>query len=323
MVRAAVRPRPDARHRGADRYADDADRASAWRIGRGRDNVEMTYPAEVSQAAENAGNVVLRPTDQSVVDWADRARLALCAAAAVGYPPYVERLSIHLDLLADDAAAVVLDRGRWAELSETARALLACACDPEETGLEPERLVIAAQVAGFTGFQARLSLGRDLAAHVVHSGASSARFTVGGLPTADETFPERRWVAPPVSPPPELREATATLLPEADRELVALAVSVVAGCEHGVSEHGRRHVRLSGDETTAVALATKGPGAVPGPRDRAIAQAATELARTPCALAERDVSPLNSEDVHGVVAVAALSTWETRLRTTLGRAGHP
>ncbi|HJQ46710.1 MAG TPA: carboxymuconolactone decarboxylase family protein [Amycolatopsis sp.] len=279
----------------------------------------MTHPTDVGKAAENAGNAVLRPTDQSIVDWADRARIALRAAAAAGYPPYVQRLAIHLDLLADGAAAIVLDRRRWPELLPSVQALLACASDPEETRLGQERLAVAAQVAGYAGCQARLLLGWELAGRSAYSGEPE-RFAAEGLPTIDEALPERVWVPPPVVPPAELRDAVAALLPEADRELVALAVSLAMGDESGISGHGRRHARMSGDAGTAVALAAKGPDAVPGPRERAIAQAATQLARTPAALTEADLSRLTSQDARGVVAAAALATWEARLAITLARA---
>ncbi|MBB5153735.1 peroxidase-related enzyme [Saccharopolyspora phatthalungensis] len=175
------------------------------------------------------------------------------------------------------------------------------------------------------------------------------------LPTPAEAFPVLRWVPwvdPATAPeksagadekrspfyltllhdPQVLAERTALYnaimtgtgaLDRADRELAALATSLITGCEYCAGVHGRRQVQLSKDQVTSVALAKAGPAAVADPRQRAIVDAAGALAPTPAALADTDIRRLRAvglslDDIRDLVAVSAMFAWANRLMLTLG-----
>ena len=339
-----------------------------------RDDVRV-FTASVDTA-------VLRPADQSVLSWADRARIALRTALVNEHEAYAGELAGHLDSLADAGACDIAgDPARWDELPEPTRALLAhaelVALDPDdvtqddiaalrEHGFTPAQIVAAAQVVAYVSYRVRLLAGatalRGPATATVPAEQSDVE--VDGLPPASEAFPVLRWVpwvAPPAPPeraagadaktpakwspfyltlahdPVVLAERTALYnaimtgpgsLARADRELAALAASLVTGCVYCASVHGRRQVQLAKDATTAVALATKGPDAVADPRQRAVIDVAGGLALTPPRLAATDVGRLRQAglgdgDVRDLVAVAAMFSWANRLMMTLGEpAGH-
>jgi uncharacterized peroxidase-related enzyme len=225
-------------------------------------------------------------------------------------------------------------------------------------GFTPAQIVAAAQVVAYVSYRVRLLTGIEALGKPAPSTAPIEQSTVeiGGLPPAAETFPVLRWV-PWVDPPPApeladgktpakwspfyltlahdplvLGERTALYnaimtgpgaLPRADRELAALAASLVTGCVYCASVHGRRQVQLAHDETVAVALATKGPDAVADPRQRAVVDAAGGLALTPPRLTAVDAGRLrqvglDDAQVRDLVAVAAMFSWANRLMMTLG-----
>lgn len=68
---------------------------------------------DVREAAENADAAVLRPEDQSQLDHADRARIALRVALVNEAPSYADSVAVGLD-----DAEVVRDVERWGELPE-------------------------------------------------------------------------------------------------------------------------------------------------------------------------------------------------------------
>jgi cysteine synthase A len=325
-----------------------------WRLAGLRDDVR--------EYTESVDAAVLRPTDDSVLSLADRARVALRTAQVNEHPAYAAELAGRLDELAGQGASdVVGDPARWTELPVPTQALLAhaelVALDPADAGQEdvdtlrahgftPAQIVAAAQVVAYVSYRVRL-----LTALIEQSTVD-----IGGLLPAAETFPVLRWV-PWVDPPPApeladgktpakwspfyltlahdplvLGERTALYnaimtgpgaLPREDRELAALAASLVTGCEYCASIHGRRQAQLAHDETVAVALATKGPDAVADPRQRAVVDAAGSLALTPPRLTAADAgrlrqAGLDDAQVRDLVAVAAMFSWANRLMMTLG-----
>jgi uncharacterized peroxidase-related enzyme len=114
-------------------------------------------------------------------------------------------------------------------------------------------------------------------------------------------------------------------LDRADRELAALATSLVTGCEYCASVHGRRQIQLSKDPVTAVALAQRGPLTLTDPRQQAIVAVAAAAAVTPPNINAADVATLRAvglddDAVRDMIAVAAMFAWANRLMMTLGEA---
>ncbi|SDY81526.1 uncharacterized peroxidase-related enzyme [Saccharopolyspora shandongensis] len=234
-------------------------------------------------------------------------------------------------------------------------------------GFSSAQVVAAAQIVAYVSYRVRLLLGLSLVeeagdgpvpdgpVNTIEAGATADGCE---LPAPAEAFRALRWVpwVEPADAPEEsagaqwtqfyltlrhdpqvLAERTALhnaimsgagALDPADRELAALATSLITGCEYCAGVHGRRQVQLSGDEVTAVALAEAGPAAVADPRRRAIVDTAGALAPTPAALSAADIRRLHAvglsaDDVRDLVAVSAMFTWDNRLLMTLGNAARP
>jgi uncharacterized peroxidase-related enzyme len=226
-------------------------------------------------------------------------------------------------------------------------------------GIAPATVVAASQVVAYVSYLARLLQGMAAIAGVQPSAETRPGFTatLGGDETA---FPVYIWV-PSVQPaavpaeagneektpakwspfyltllhdPRVLEERTALYnaimtgtgsLDRADRELAALATSLVTGCEYCASVHGRRQAQLSKDPSTAVALAQSGPSTLATPRQRAIVAAAAAAAVTPPAIGTADIAllrevGLDDDAVRDLIAVAAMFAWANRLMMTLGTA---
>ena len=116
-------------------------------------------------------------------------------------------------------------------------------------------------------------------------------------------------------------------LDRADRELAALATSLVTGCEYCASVHGRRQVQLSSDPLTAVALARSGPDSLASERQRAIVAVAAAAAVTPPSVTPWHIAllhdaGLDDDAVRDLIAVAAMFAWANRLMMTLGSAAR-
>ncbi|MGI8309883.1 peroxidase-related enzyme [Saccharopolyspora hattusasensis] len=348
------------------------------RVSRTEEALAALRP-DVRELTASVDAAVLRPSDESVLSYADRTRIALRVALVNERWEYADELADQLDSLAGDGAAdAVRDVERWSGLPDSLQALLAhceqVALDPADAGFDeiaelraqgfsPAQVVAASQVVAYVSYRVRLLLGLSLVEQAgdgpVPAGpvnAIEAGATADGceLPTPAEAFQVLRWVpwVDPVAEPPEseaeptpfhltllhdpqvLAERTAlhnaittgtSALDRADRELAALATSLINGCEYCAAVHGRRQAQLSGDQITAVALATAGPAAVADPRQRAVVDAASALARTPAALAAADIrrlhsAGLNVDDVRDLVAVSAMFAWNNRLLMTLGNA---
>jgi uncharacterized peroxidase-related enzyme len=229
-------------------------------------------------------------------------------------------------------------------------------------GLTPAQIVAASQVVAYTSYRVRLLIGvAALAADPVPAplGTPATVAVRDDLPAAGAVFPTytwRPWVDPAPVPPVEaggdtrtpkkwspfyltllhdpavLGERTALYdaimtgtgaLGRADRELAALATSLVTGCEYCASVHGRRQVQLSSDRVTAVALAVDGPRAVADRRQRAIVDVAGRAAVTPPDLDRSDVARLRAaglddDAIRDLLAVVAMFAWANRLMMTLG-----
>ncbi|MCI2423351.1 peroxidase-related enzyme [Saccharopolyspora sp. K220] len=356
--------------------------ASSDRVVRTEASLDALRP-DLREFTASVDAAVLRPADQSVLDWADRARIALRVALVNEHQEYADEIARELDSLAGDGAAdVIRDTDRWTELPEPLHALLAhceqVALDPVDAsaaeiavlrahGFTAAQVVAASQVVAYVSYRVRLLLGVRLVEAAGDGPVSGpvnsieAGATADGceLPSPAEAFPVLRWV-PWVDPVPEpekpagadektpakwspfyltllhdplvLAERTALYdaimtgagsLDRADRELAALATSLITGCEYCAGVHGRRQVQLSKDQITSVALAEAGPAAVADPRQRAIVDAVGALAPTPAALGATDIRRLHAvglsaDDVRDLVAVAAMFAWANRLMMTLG-----
>jgi AhpD family alkylhydroperoxidase len=169
--------------------------------------------------------------------------------------------------------------------------------DLRATGFSNEDVVRLSQVAAFTSFRIRLLTGLALLVEskgAVARRSAAVERAVTNLPPPDDRFPSLDWV-PSVTPAPRpatpagtndathhiwspfyltllhdpvvLAERTALYneimtgagaLPRADRELAALATSLVTGCHYCASVHGQRQVRLARDPQPALMLATYG-----------------------------------------------------------------
>ncbi|GAB3692670.1 peroxidase-related enzyme [Saccharopolyspora tripterygii] len=320
---------------------------------------------DVREAAENADAAVLRPDHASQLDHADRARIALRVALVNESPSYADAVSAELG--ADDADVVrdVERWGELPEATQAL--LAHCeqvALDPADAGAEeiaelrhhfsPAQVVTATQVAAYASFRVRLESGLRLVADAGDGPASQPGLTIEAgaaadgfaLSTPDQAFPSMRWVswvvpggefvetlkldAAVLSAQALLREAIMTghgALDRADRELAALATSLINGCGYCTAVHGKRQVELSGDPLTAVALAEAGPAAITDERLRAVVDVAGALSYTPAALGAADIRRLHAvgldaDDVHDLVAVGSMFAWDNRLIMTLGNASR-
>lgn len=113
-----------------------------------------------------------------------------------------------------------------------------------------------------------------------------------------------------------------------DRELAAVATSVVNGCVSCTSVHARRYSQLTKDEETTRRLLGEGVGTQLGERERAIVDYAVKLTREPAALAPADAEPLrraglSDAEILDVTQAAAMFAWANRLMQTLGEGERP
>lgn len=112
-------------------------------------------------------------------------------------------------------------------------------------------------------------------------------------------------------------------LSRAERELGAIAASIVNRCVYCAAVHAERHARLSGETDTTDRLFADGPEAALPPRERAILDYATALSRTPPEagpdhLARLREAGLTDEEVVDLTLSTALFGWANRLMHVLG-----
>ncbi|MFC7341317.1 peroxidase-related enzyme [Saccharopolyspora griseoalba] len=322
---------------------------------------------DVRENAERADAAVLRPSDQSLVTTSDRLRIALRVALVNDDHACADELAAEIDdaeVVRDVERWGSLPEPTQELLAYCEQVAL----DPADVGTDEiadlrehfssAQVVAATQVAAYASFRSRLLSGLRLVAGCGDGPAAEAGVVIeagcsadgGDLSTPEEAFPQLKWASriegssgddqfastlrhdpAALAAQTALREAIMAgrgSLDRADRELAALATSLVNGCEYCCGVHGRRQVELSGDRLTAVVLAEAGPAAIADPQLRAVVDAAGKLARTPAALAEPDVrrlhqAGLDADDVHDLVAVASMFAWDNRLIMALGNAVRP
>ncbi|WP_103335670.1 peroxidase-related enzyme [Pseudotabrizicola formosa] len=112
-------------------------------------------------------------------------------------------------------------------------------------------------------------------------------------------------------------------LSRAERELGALAASIVNHCIYCAAVHADRHAQLSKDKTVTDKLFAMGENADLGPRDRAILTFGMNLARTPHSASAADVEALRAAglddgEILDLILSSALFGWANRLMHILG-----
>lgn len=109
----------------------------------------------------------------------------------------------------------------------------------------------------------------------------------------------------------------------AEREIGALAASMVNRCIYCAAVHADRHAKLAKDESLTDALFAKGEHADLAPRDRAIFDFARKSAEAPPAAGPEDMAALRAEglgedEILDLILSSALFGWANRLMHVLG-----
>lgn len=186
------------------------------------------------------------------------------------------------------------------------------------------------------------------------SAAPRSRFTLDvlrwrpWLETVDDVgaTPEQAALVREVAPSPEsrpyyallahdapaLRERTALFnavmyghggARRADRELAAVATSLVNGCRYCTSVHARRYVQLTKATDAVQRLLDEGVDTELGERERALVDYAAKLTRDPAGMTGEDLAPLRQAgfsdlEILDITYSAAMFAWANRLMQTLG-----
>jgi len=108
-----------------------------------------------------------------------------------------------------------------------------------------------------------------------------------------------------------------------ERELGALAASMVNRCIYCAAVHADRHAKLAKDETVTDELFGKGEKANLNPRDRAIFDFARKSAMSPPAAGPEDFEALTKagltdEEIFDLILSSSLFGWANRLMHVLG-----
>lgn len=112
-------------------------------------------------------------------------------------------------------------------------------------------------------------------------------------------------------------------LSRADRELGALAASVVNRCIYCAAVHAGRHVQLSKSDAVTEEIYARGEAAALPAREQALFDAAVKLSRCPPEVEAADMARLREEGVSAgdaldLVLATALFGWANRLMHVLG-----
>jgi uncharacterized peroxidase-related enzyme len=112
-------------------------------------------------------------------------------------------------------------------------------------------------------------------------------------------------------------------LGRAERELGAIAASIVNRCVYCAAVHASRYNQLTKDESVMERIFADGPEAELAERQAAILRFATRLSSTPSAADEEDMQALrevgmSDEEILDLILSAALFGWANRLMHTLG-----
>jgi uncharacterized peroxidase-related enzyme len=109
----------------------------------------------------------------------------------------------------------------------------------------------------------------------------------------------------------------------AERELGALAASMVNHCIYCAAVHAMRHAQIEDSTEVTDALFRDGAAAALGPRDRAIFDFAVALSECPSRAGPEHVAPLRAaglteEEILDLILSASLFGWANRLMHVLG-----
>ena len=112
-------------------------------------------------------------------------------------------------------------------------------------------------------------------------------------------------------------------LSRAERELGAIAASMVNGCVYCAAVHAARHAQLTHDTTVTESLFTKGTEADLSPSDRAVFDFAFASARTPGEATPEQMQALRNAgldeaEILDLILSSALFAWANRLMHVLG-----
>jgi uncharacterized peroxidase-related enzyme len=112
-------------------------------------------------------------------------------------------------------------------------------------------------------------------------------------------------------------------LSRAERELGAVAASVVNRCIYCAAVHASRYNQLTKDEAVVARIFAGGPAVEPAPRNAAILDFAAKLSQTPSAATPQDMAALRRAGLDDaerldLILSTALFGWANRLMHTLG-----
>lgn len=112
-------------------------------------------------------------------------------------------------------------------------------------------------------------------------------------------------------------------LSRADRELGAIAASVVNGCVYCAAVHVGRHAQLSKSEAVTAEILANGEAAALPRREQALFDVSVKLSRCPPAVGAGDMARLRAEGVSpeealDLVLATSLFGWANRLMHVLG-----
>jgi uncharacterized peroxidase-related enzyme len=117
-------------------------------------------------------------------------------------------------------------------------------------------------------------------------------------------------------------------LTKAEREMIAVVVSVANRCEYCIAAHSSALRKLTKDPDLSDAIAEDHRSAEIEPRVRAMLDYALKLTREPEAMTERDVQVLRDagwtdEDVMDIAEVTGMFNFSNRLASGLGWVPNP
>ncbi len=117
--------------------------------------------------------------------------------------------------------------------------------------------------------------------------------------------------------------------PNSDRELAAVAVSLVNGCIYCASVHARLYVQYSKRKRQMDRLLAEGVTAeMELPREKAIVDFAVRQTTDAAGLTAADIQPMRDAgmtelEIYDVAQAAAMFNWANRLMQTLGEPSYP
>ena len=208
-----------------------------------------------------------------------------------------------------------------------------------DAGLDDRGIVVVCQLTGFISYLTRIvagltATGTGAAPHVsLPPGFSmAARTWTSRLSQASTAGTGSEYTRTLAHDPASLEQRSLLYdetmygtggLDRADRELVALAVSLINGCPYCASVHARRLAQRTGDRDGVAALLGGDQGFIAGRRRAALVRAAAELTAIPAefgagALGDLRDAGLGDAEIFDVINVAAMFAWANRLMLVLG-----